>query len=387
MQLKATNNNSKVLFYCGGFAPVGGIETFGKNLLIYLQSKGFDCTLLCWGQFSPLLEVIQQEQVKIVRIPWRWGCNLNLPDWILLPWGIEEIKKADIVILGKLFPLKILQKMRLAANKNTKFVYITAHRHLLPENLTQRNILRETLNLFDMILVQSSTFVQDLQDIAYQGIIEVIPLIPQESKRLEALPMYSEIKIGFLGRLVKEKNVHLLLESFQYLQSLYNPKFQKNTDNNSRVSLHIFGDGYQRQELEKFAEKLGVRDDVIFHGNVPNHQVGDAIAECHLFAFTSRSEGQCLAALEILAGGRPIIATNVGAFSEILSDSRLGKLVEFANAENYAYGLLDIINLIHKQVISPEVIRSTYLERYDAEKLGDRYIKIINSLCIPVCQK
>jgi hypothetical protein len=52
-------NEMEILFYFGGFAPVGGIETFSKNLLGYLQSKHHNCTLLCWGEKSPLLESIK----------------------------------------------------------------------------------------------------------------------------------------------------------------------------------------------------------------------------------------------------------------------------------------------------------------------------------------
>ncbi len=76
---------------------------------------------------------------------------------------------------------------------------------------------------------------------------------------------------------------------------------------------------------------------------------------------------------------RPIVATEAGAFPEILNDTCLGRLVQSANPENFADGILDVINLINQQSIVPKTIRSAYLERYEPEKLGDHYIEILNS--------
>ncbi len=106
----------------------------------------------------------------------------------------------------------------------------------------------------------------------------------------------------------------------------------------------MFGDGHLRKNLEELACGLGIEKFVVFHGNIPNSRVPEVIASCHLFAFTSINEGQCLAALEILSCGRPLVATDVGALPEILSDSCLGRLVEFT-PESVAMGILEVANL------------------------------------------
>jgi glycosyltransferase involved in cell wall biosynthesis len=375
MQIKVSN---KILFFFGGFASVGGIETFTKNLLTHLQGKNFTCTLLCWDYNSQLLPILQREKIKIIRSPWRSGCRWNIPHWILSIIGIQEVKQADLILFGKLFPVELLKMLRFISHKNTKFIFITPYN---PSSLVTKSLkkqgLRDKLNFFDMILVQSAAFHTELRTLGYQGRVEVIPYIPHQSGELKPFPPTEELKIGFLGRLVEDKNIPLLLQAFERFQKRFLSQFSS-----KKVSLHLFGSGELRQEMEQYADKLGIKSAVVFHGNISNSQIDEAIASCHLFAFTSTKEGQCLAALEILACGRPIVATEAGAFPEILADKRLGRLIESANPENFADGILDVVNLINQQAILPQTIRSAYLERYEPTKLGDRYIEILNSCSV-----
>jgi glycosyltransferase involved in cell wall biosynthesis len=372
----------KVLFYFGGFAPVGGIETFCKNLLCYLQANQWSCQLVCWGQNSSLLNLLQQAGIRVIRIPFRWGCRWHLPDWLLLSQGLQQVNQADIVIFGKLLPLAILNQLKSKAKNSRKFVYITPYEPSVPTSSAKKNTLSKTLDLFDLILVQSSSFVYNLHQIGYQGQVEVVPYIPQESINLEDFPSQDQLKIGFLGRLVEDKNVDLLLESFKCFQEKYsNVSTSNGEENRQKPTLHLFGDGNQRELLEELVRNLGIADSVRFHGSVPNNQVEDAIASCHLFVFTSHVEGQCLAALEILGCGRPLVATSVGALPDILSDKRLGRLVSSGAAEDIADSLIEMTTLFVQNQISPESIRSAYLERYASGNIGDRYVELLRRLC------
>ncbi|WP_013334344.1 glycosyltransferase [Gloeothece verrucosa] len=371
----------KIVFYMGGFAPIGGIETFSKNLLCYLQSKNYDCRLVCWGQMSPLLHSIEQAQVKIFRTAWRWGCRWNVPDWILLPLGIQQVKQAEIILFNKIFPSKIMQQLRAKKSQKAVFIYITPYRPSLPKTTLEKKEVLEIIKFFDIILVQSSSFINVLHELGYQGRIEVIPLIPHQPGKLQPFPTNKIFKIGFLGRLVEDKNIPLLLKSFQCFQEIFLTKFYGENKENYKPTLEIFGDGHLRQELEKLSHDLGIKSSVIFHGNVSNDKIEAAIASCHLFAFTSRNEGQCLAALEILGCGRPIIATDAGALPDILSDSRLGRVVHSANPTTLANIFIETMILIEKNFITPEVIRAAYLERFAPEKVGNCYKELLDSLC------
>lgn len=65
-----------------------------------------------------------------------------------------------------------------------------------------------------------------------------------------------------LGRLGTEKNLTEVIELFSVARS-----------QNSKLTLLIVGDGPARKELEETAERLGVREHVIFTGMVPPEEV------------------------------------------------------------------------------------------------------------------
>jgi glycosyltransferase involved in cell wall biosynthesis len=53
----------------------------------------------------------------------------------------------------------------------------------------------------------------------------------------------------------------------------------------------------------------------------------------------SRSEGQCIAALEALACGRPVVAANLGGFSDYIIDGFNGILFEPESTESLAFAI------------------------------------------------
>ena len=148
----------KILFYFGGFAPIGGIETFCKNLLCYLQTQKYDCGLVCWGQRSSMIQEMEKSNIQIIRSPWQWGCKWNVPDWLLFPLGIQQSKNADVIFFGKLFSHKILKEIKSQISARTKLVYMTPYKPVVPDTTIEKNEVLKTLDLFDLILVQVSAF-------------------------------------------------------------------------------------------------------------------------------------------------------------------------------------------------------------------------------------
>ena len=70
--------------------------------------------------------------------------------------------------------------------------------------------------------------------------------------------------------------------------------------------LHIFGDGAQRDELERLAAELGIADAVVFEGHVSDAALAWTGADA--FVLASANEGQGLVVLEALSAGVPVIA-------------------------------------------------------------------------------
>ena len=165
------------------------------------------------------------------------------------------------------------------------------------------------------------------------------------------------------------KNLLYLLEAFDHLVGgrAGSPSIPVSWE------LHLFGDGPARQELESAAASRGLKSRVRFHGTVPHDAVHNAIDQCHLFASPSISEEQCVAALEILSRGRPIVATPVGAFPEFMTEPELGQLAPLDDAAHFAHALSQVGLLLLRGQLTPAAVQSRFADLFAHDRIIDKY--------------
>jgi glycosyltransferase involved in cell wall biosynthesis len=366
----------RILFYAGGFVPLGGIESFIHALSQALARLGHQVELLCWGPGGRLIREIAESGAFVHRQPFRWGCRLAAPDAMLAIRHGARVARPDIVIFTKLPPLAIMRRLRRLGGSR-RFVYVTAYRpaEMWPERPPSPALLAS----FDAIIVQTPGFRNELRAFGYQGPIEVIPLVPPRLSPVCALPPPDgPLRLGFLGRLVPQKNLPYLLDSFALLSDIPGRRRA-----GPPWELHLYGDGAQRTALEAAAAAGALRDRIHFHGPIAHDRVPAAIDGCHLFAFSSVSEGQCLAALEILARGRPIVATPVGAFPEILGATELGRLAPLGDAKAFSMGLMAVGADLLSGALSPEAVQARFRNIFSYERVIGRYESLFTALARP----
>ncbi|WP_395752814.1 glycosyltransferase family 4 protein [Prosthecobacter sp.] len=92
------------------------------------------------------------------------------------------------------------------------------------------------------------------------------------------------------------------------------------------LTLSIFGEGENRQGLERLASMLGIADKVRFPGHVEN--VEDIWRDHHMIAQPSRNEGMPLSLVEALMCARPALATDVAGHAEVVRDGVDGFIAE-----------------------------------------------------------
>jgi glycosyltransferase involved in cell wall biosynthesis len=349
----------------GGFAPTGGIEAFVADLMIGLKNRGLIGELVCWNRRSPLLQRIRAHGIPVKARHWRWGCRWGWPDLLILSSAKRAVMGADVVLFGKLLSPAVQRSLTKAKRGRgcPSFVYVTPYRPA--EVLWPGARPTEVLDSFELIVTQTEGFRDELRDLGYKGEIRVLPYVPPPCREPVPVPE-GHLRIGFLGRLVREKNVECLLRAFAELRSC------------REARLHLFGDGPDRQALQTLALKLGVAADTTFHGAIPPHRVPAAIDSCHLFAFTSRTEGQCLAALEILSRGRRLVAAPVGIFPELLTDFRFGVVLPGADPRAVVKGIWQVL----QQNLAPEITQEAFARRYPREKVLDSYADLIRELAL-----
>ena len=99
----------------------------------------------------------------------------------------------------------------------------------------------------------------------------------------------------FAGRLTRQKAMHVALDALAYVPA---------------TALTIIGDGPDRARLERHAHDAGLNGRVRFVGSLPREEVLDALAGAEAAVLSSDWENFPHAAVEALAVGTPLVATD-----------------------------------------------------------------------------
>ena len=135
--------------------------------------------------------------------------------------------------------------------------------------------------------------------------------------------------------------------------------------------LVLVGDGPDRPRALKRAADLGLRDDVLFLGR---HGSVEEILSCaDLFLLPSQSESFGLAALEAMACGAPVVASNAGGLPEVVADGVTGYLLPVGAIDQMAEaGVRILSDPEHAKALS-KAARALALERFSATAIVPRY--------------
>ncbi len=139
----------------------------------------------------------------------------------------------------------------------------------------------------------------------------------------------------------------------------------------------IGGNGQESTEVRHFKEisnKYGIQDMVTFAGRVEHNILPYYYSAADLLVLPSHYESFGLVALESLACGTPIIATQVGGMKSILEEGETGLLVNNFSPSNLAKGIETL--LCRSREKSPHAIRASirkYRWAHIAEKVVDEY--------------
>jgi N-acetyl-alpha-D-glucosaminyl L-malate synthase BshA len=135
--------------------------------------------------------------------------------------------------------------------------------------------------------------------------------------------------------------------------------------------LIMIGDGPERPRAVERAQTLGVEDRVVFLGK---HGAVEELLPCaDLFLLPSASESCGLAALEAMASGAPVVASNVGGLPEVVPDGEAGYLLDPGDVEGMSEAALDILRDPARWKAFSAAGRAVAVERFSAKRVVPIY--------------
>jgi glycosyltransferase involved in cell wall biosynthesis len=125
-------------------------------------------------------------------------------------------------------------------------------------------------------------------------------------------PPADRLVLGCTARLAPPKDLITLLDA------LAQPGCE-------RWELRIFGDGPDREQIERHRDALSLASRVTLLGN--RDDVAAQLGDCDAFALISDWEGLPYSILEAMAAGLPVLATAVGGIADLVAPGSTGELV------------------------------------------------------------
>jgi 1,4-alpha-glucan branching enzyme len=142
-----------------------------------------------------------------------------------------------------------------------------------------------------------------------------------------------EFIIFFVGRLVKEKGVEVLLEALPYV-------FEAVPNTKAIIS----GKGPMLEELAAQAKERGIADKVMFTGFISDIERNRLFATADVAVFPSFYEPFGIVALEAMAAGVPVVVSDVGGMGEVVEYEKDGLKIPPGNAKELAEAVVSLLS-------------------------------------------
>ncbi len=172
----------------------------------------------------------------------------------------------------------------------------------------------------------------DKLDVIYNGVQlpQTIAMSDRERASFRALYAQPEQQIVYyVGRLVHEKGVQVLIQAApQIVEQMPNVKFV------------IAGTGVFLDELRMLAHKYNVSEQFVFTGFIADDVRDKLYQVADVAVFPSLYEPFGIVALEAMAYGCPVVASETGGLAEFVRPHQTGILTRCGDADSLAWGIL-----------------------------------------------
>jgi glycosyltransferase involved in cell wall biosynthesis len=299
-------------FFVDGIYHVTGKSTFSRILKyiwtqikisyrLIIRTKNVDKWIFFFGGYGLLLPLVTAKLFKKTTVLYLPDAGVNYPE----------------------------------ASKNDLFYF-------------QKILLRLTYSLADKLIIYSPAIINEWNLKSYRNkILIAYNHIVDFSTFTITTPLSNRpFLIGYIGRFSEEKGVQ------NFVQALPAIIIDK-----QYLRVVIGGDGQLKKSIEFFllADKLTTRVDL--PGWIPHEDLPLYLNHLRLLILPSYTEGLPNIMLEAMACGTPVLATPVGAITDVIIDGKTGFIMENNSPECIAENVIRAMNAPNLEQITEDARR------------------------------
>ena len=325
---------------------VGGIESHVANLAVALHQRGHAITVVFWQAYAkphPMLEQLNKAGVS----------------WLILDGCVWTMLRAY-----KEFSPKLVHSHGYKASLMARLLRCVKPVKLV-SSFHAGEISQGRLACYDFLDRYTACFSQSRiaisQDIAKRiaapsKIVNNFVQVPKLVNR--SLLNKRRLSIGFVGRLTKVKGPDRFYQLAKAMPEL---------------NFVVFGEGDLLPSDEQTTlSNLSLRG--------KQNCMDNCWQEIDLLCMPSRNEGLPLAALEAMSRGVPVIASNVGALSELIQHNKNGFLLDSFKLEHWCKLIKNWQQHTDLQRQLAKRARQTIIEHYSPEAIIPQFEELYRQL-------
>jgi glycosyltransferase involved in cell wall biosynthesis len=381
--MKAPSSSRKFKVLMTGTLPtdlqsvIGGVQSAILNLFAgFSQLENIEVTHLSFNQGLPDRKVVDySSNVKIIFLPFK--ASFQLVDYVVnypILKGLIAEEKPDIIHIQESEP----HLLRFIVFPRSTIV------------VTQHGIMREEMKYAQGFASRLKYFFKALVERFGFPFFKHVIFISNYNQRLlkwqlksstniynAVNPMFFDQQLSksekpnsliYVGVISRRKNLGMVIDALGILK-----------ERGIIFELNVVG-WYKHDEVEydieilKKVKHYGIGDQVKFHGWLKQQEILQVFETCTYFILPSRQETLPVSIAEAMALGKIVLASNVGAVSEMFEDKRTGYLFGRDDSDDLV-SLLTRLNSREHPNISRQVVQDEARLKYHPVENARRTIK------------
>lgn len=350
------------ILYLTGSLNVGGTEIYALTLAKAMRNKGHK---VFWATIKDgtLRSEVLSHNINLKycnlkkRTPWNFIAS------IIRIRKIANAQKIDVIHAIDAYSSLVVTAAILTMNRKPKFVWsnvgIGNKTYSIMKRLCEKRI--------DVIIAASNFIKQTMINSGFCASKIKVQFGARELSNQESLSyredlgiVSTDFVIGVIGRVVKMKGVHILIQSLPDILKLH-----------SNVKVVVVGDGDYLMPLRDLVNNLSLKNNVFFTGNKIN--INRVYNTFDIVAFPTLYEALGYIPVEAMYYKKPLIASNTGGIPEIVFDYYNGLLVEPGNIKLWSRTIINLIDDITLQNKLVENGSKFYKEYLDPSVIHDKF--------------